>query len=336
VDTLARLARRHALEIHAMRPPPERSGQYQFEGLNVIGYGRKSALARSLAFMRNALARYDLVWSLWPDRTGALALPASMLVRRPLVVSLMGGEIAAVPAKRYGSFIRSRSRMVVKSALAASRRITVGSKRLEARLMNVAPRARSRARLAPLGVKEGRIARLRTRAWTMGQPLSLAAIIDGSPIKRPELLGPIIGALEERSIAASVDVFGASKLESPRAAVRVRGFIDPDELGRRLADYHALVHCSLHEAQGMALVEAASAGLPIACGAVGVAEELRDLGAPVEIAGGDAPDAGAFAERVVAAAARVASREAIERVRGRFALDACVERLERVLEEACA
>lgn len=63
--------------------------------------------------------------------------------------------------------------------------------------------------------------------------------------------------------------------------VHLEGWRHVDAFKRQLATYDLLVSLSMHEAQGMAMIESAAAGLPIVATRVGVAEELADLGAAI-------------------------------------------------------
>jgi glycosyltransferase involved in cell wall biosynthesis len=317
----------------------------------VHGYGKGTKVERGLAFLRRTIARakserWDVVWSLWPDKTGLLAMLASKLLGRPLVLSIMGGEIASLPECGYGSFGDPRLRFVLERLLTRARRTTVGSNPLAERLDAILPAIADRVRVTPLGVPEGRIDGRPRRAWTKGQILRLVAVMTPSPVKRAEALVELVRQLDADGTSSELDLYGdrsgpsARELSARVSAaglaerVRMRGFVAPDLLGRRLAAYDALVHPSLHESQGMALIEAAFAGLPIACGAVGVARELLDLGAPIAIA--DDPSGPALARATLAAAEERAGEEACARVRARFSIDACARRFARTLEEAAS
>src|SRR5262245_40603222 len=125
VDTLSMIGRTHALSIHALREPPP-PGPHPFRGLTVVGHGGRFRPARALGLARGALrARPDLVWSLWADRTGVPAAALAAGLRVPLVLSLMGGELAALPELDYGWMRRPGARKILEHLCARARAITV-------------------------------------------------------------------------------------------------------------------------------------------------------------------------------------------------------------------
>ena len=103
VDLVERIASVHDCEVIALRHPPARP-PYRVAGARVtaLGVGTASGApgrARVLAGGVGAVLRrhrrrpFDLVHALWADEAGAVATIAGRLVRRPVVVSVLGGEL---------------------------------------------------------------------------------------------------------------------------------------------------------------------------------------------------------------------------------------------------
>jgi glycosyltransferase involved in cell wall biosynthesis len=210
----------------------------------------------------------------------------------PVVISLAGGELVSLPEIRYGLGVKLRTRIPVRWALRRARIVTAGS----SYLMKLADQQLPPAslRLLPLGVD--------LRRW---------------PYPRQEPDSPVIinvGALEPvKGQAILLLAFQQVHLQMPSVRLRiVGGGRMLDELGRMAADLHLspyvrfagpvlhhelgacysgasiFVQSSWHEAQGMALLEAAACGLPIAGTTVGTLADFTPeaaVGAPVGEAG---------------------------------------------------
>ena len=109
--------------------------------------------------------------------------------------------------------------------------------------------------------------------------------------------------------------------------VAVREPVSAPALYEVLPGFDALVSASLHESQGLSLIEAALAQVPVVTPSVGVADELAAMGAawitpaPYELAN---------TILHAAQAAPTARQNVVER----FGLTACTERFDRALRLA--
>ncbi len=336
IDLLSNLKARHDLDVHAIIPPPSLRGRVEQRGLSIRGYGNRPRSARlaeliaHLAVNRN----YDLVWSLWIDRAGWAGALASRILGRPLLLSVMAAELADVAPIQYG-FARSlRGRLTLCALAKIARRITVGSAPLEAKLAALCPGSVHRLRRTPLGVPAV------DRRTARSGHARLLAVTTLQPVKQPALLLAAIARLVHEGRDASLDIYGyATPPELDRLlrdaqalgiAERIhhRGFVEPALLRARYREYDLLLHASAYESQGMALIEAAAADLPVACFDVGVARELAALGAAIAIG----TDLGEAAVRALAAPESLAA----DRVLARFSLARTTADFEAVLEEAAA
>lgn len=353
VDTLERLVEHHDVEVHALRPPPDAPGTHVYRGLRVVGYGGGPKLVRFAALAR-AIARrasdFDVLWALWVDRTGPAALALGRLLGKPVVLSVMGGELADLAALDYGWARTPLRRSALVRMAAEAARITVGSELLAARLTALAPASAPRVRVTPVGTPElpRRSARGPARAAlptsAPRSALSLVAISDLSPVKRPELLVDVLATLVDRGHDARLEVYGETaplRLAVVEARARalgvferlvLRGFVEPRALWAELERFDVLVHASAHESQGCALIEAAFAELPIATTSVGVAGELAASGAAIAIC--SSPTGEALADAVLTVRARAPEPDVHARLVARYELDAAARAFARVFEEA--
>lgn len=278
----------------------------------------------------------DLVWSLWLDRSGPAALALARAFRARWVASVMGGELADLPGLGYGGARTRRGRLGVQALLRAADRVTVGSEWLARRARALAPGRP--VHVAPIGV-EASTAPPPRRPWLREGPLELVTVTDAAPVKGAREVFAGLGALRARGVDARLTVFtltteagrarlaGLASLAGVLDVVRLEPPTEARALRARLPALHALVSASHHESQGLALIEAALAGLPVVTPPVGVAEALADLGAARLC--GRAPDA--LAAAIVGAAAE--TPDASARVAARFGLPATTARWSGLFEE---
>jgi 1,2-diacylglycerol 3-alpha-glucosyltransferase len=139
------------------------------------------------------------------------------------------------------------------------------------------------------------------------------------PLLRLDLAGD---GVERPALEALVDRLGLGDV------VRFLGNVSYDEMPRLFADHDLFVHASLHEAQGMVMLEALATGLPVIASDTGIAHSLPESllyrftpGNPRELAGAivrslsDTRHAAAAAD---AGPALIRSEYALEIVRQRF------------------
>lgn len=296
VDTLVALhTLGHRLDIHAIRSPPA-ARQTVFRGLPITRHRRIAGFAVDVR-ERHRREPYDRIWSIWPNLTGLAAFAAKAVLSRPLIATLAGAELADQHELRYANPRPTR----LAAVLRAADRITVGSAPMAAR---AAARGLTTT-VCPLGVDFSGVRRRSRRG--AGRVVVFG---DPSPVKRPGL------GLAAAERIGEVTVFGGAA-----------GFTSPRVVRRALAEHDLLVHASGHESQGIGLIEAAYAGLAVACFDVGVAQELASLGGRVVIAG-----------RVSADGLVEAAKDALElplddgkRIAERFSAEACARRFAAIL-----
>lgn len=366
-DLVRVLARDDEVTVVALRYP-HRRGVYEVHGATVRatggaqrrGFGRFPVLRWGLAevLKANHERSFDVLWGLWAHEPGFLATAAGQILGTPAMVSILGGELADLPAIGYGGERSAVNRWLVRRALAGARRVTVGSEylariaasRVAAEKLAVAPLGVDRTRFSP-GAPSPGVPRL------AGAPkiLQVASLV---PVKDPATLLQAFAALGGALPDAHLHLVGEGALrpELERRAralgvdarVHFHGAVDHGRLADLYRQADLTVTSSLFESQGMTILEAASCGCPVVGTAVGVLPELGPLAAmPGDSAAGDSardaaapvapgdPEAlaGAMRAALLDDALRARLRAAQTRALARFDLATTAGELRRLLQE---
>jgi glycosyltransferase involved in cell wall biosynthesis len=309
VDVVGELTRRADVSILALRYPV-RHDRYQLHGAqvhtlgaDVFGLRRGEPLGRGVGALlaEHRRSRFDVLHGLWADEPGAIAVTAARLLRIPSMVSVLGGELIAMPDIGYGGGLSRLNRLLTAYALRATDRVTVGCSTLE-RLVRHALPARSQTRIERL-------------TWGIDPALFPAAVpprtLDGDfrvlavgslvPIKDCPMLLRAFAQLQKQAPASHLHFIGDGPMRATleglvrdldlAGAVTFHGHVPRQELAEY---YHAgdvLAVSSRYEAQHVGVLEAAACGLPIAGTAVGIIPDLATdaaiavpVGADVELA----------------------------------------------------
>jgi glycosyltransferase involved in cell wall biosynthesis len=288
-DLVERIAAVHDCQVVALRYPPARP-PYVVAGATVraLGagssggaFGRAAVLARGI---RAVLAIHreepvDLVHALWADEAGAVATIASRLIRRPVIVSVLGGELARLPEIGYGGALGRGGRWTVGISLPIADLVTVGS---SVARESVLPRRRKAGiALLPLGVD---VSVFRPAEGRRATP-TILFVGSLEPVKDPATMLRVFAALAATRPRLRLDVAGEGSLRPSlermseelgiRDRVRLLGQLPRAQMPDLYRSSSVLAVTSLHEGQSMAAVEAAASGSPVVGTRVGV---LPDLG----------------------------------------------------------
>jgi glycosyltransferase involved in cell wall biosynthesis len=306
-----RLAARHEVVVFALGQE-EAPDEWPLLGARVVDLGR--AVSRALPVtgiltrtrqLARALRRhgpFDALHAFWASPCGFLAIAAAPH-GTPVVVSLAGGELAAIREIGYGCGLVLRERVKVRIALGRAARITAASEPM----VRAAAAAGFEARLVPLGVEPAGF--LPRAPRSPSDPVRLLHVGSLNRVKdQATLLGAFALALE-RAQSLRLDVVGEDTLGGEVQALAVRlglgdavtfhGWLPTDGVRPLFARADLLVVSSRHEAGPVVLVEAAACGVPTVGTAVGHVAEgdgVRSRAVPVG-------DARALAGAIVALAA---------------------------------
>ncbi len=275
LDLARAVAQRCELSIVAMRYPFRRSvyniGQAKVHSIGGAHRGR----FHTPGIWRDTLLSIrrmhcDVLHAFWAYEPGLIA---ALCPRLPAVVSIAGGELVYLPELRYGLMDRTWRRGAIRWALRRARAVTAGSPFLLERARSL-PFLRKLQHL-PLGVY---LSRWACTPHAVDPPVVLNA---GSlePVKGHRLLLEAFARLHERARTARLRIVGGGReldnLRSQARQLRIAelvefaGPIPHDKMPFAYAGASVFVQASWHEAQGMALIEAAACGLPIVGTGVG-------------------------------------------------------------------
>lgn len=336
------LAQQHEVHVYALYYPPRRAS-YTVGNVKVSSFGDGTARGiRTVARWGEVIQqlvqegrrqRWDVVHAFFADRTGVCAVIAGSLMRVPVILSFAGSESVALPSIHYGEQLWWWHRRMIDFAARGATRITVGSHYLF-RLAQTSLEARDAAKLewAPLGVDT---LRFRHAAGTIAAHRILH-VSSRRPVKNPESLLRLFHQIAPHFPGAELEIVGSgwdNALDDVDARltcrVRVRGELPHSELPPIYATAALYLQTSLHEAQGMAVLEAAACGMPTVGTPVGVVAELAPDAARCGATQAD------LAQNVIELLAqpnqvRRLGEAARERVCADYSLEASVRRFEQM------
>jgi glycosyltransferase involved in cell wall biosynthesis len=281
---IERLARRHTLHVFALDQEPEPC-VYPLLGATVHNLGRMNAAPAVRVWRRwhlllaglRASGPFDLLHGFWAAPPGLLAALAGRRLGVPAVVSLAGGELAALPEIGYGARVRWQGRLQVALALRLATRVTGGSHYVLAPLAG-----RRDVCWVPLGVDAARFDGPVERP--AGPPWRLLHVASLNRVKDQETLLLALRRVVAEEQALHLDIVGEDTLGGAVQArcaalglgehVTFHGFLPSEELCPLYQRAHLHILTSRHESQAVVVGEAAAAGLPTVGTAVGIVAEL--------------------------------------------------------------
>ena len=287
LNFVRRLATENCVHVFALEYPYRRDeySVYNATVHSIGGRNRGKAYAPrlwsdTLAAIRaeHRRARFDVLHAFWANEPGAITMVAGRALKIPIIVSVAGGELVGLRQIDYGGQMHLIERTMIDWTMHAADRVTVGSRYLFA----IAARRRSDARMLPLGVDTQMFSPRERRERST--PLTILNVGSLVPVKnqiellnafarleRPDTCLEIIGTgILEHELRARAKMLG---IENHVAFV---GAIPHDALPFRYRKADLIVQSSLHEAQGMAIFEAAACGVPVAGTSVGILPELAE------------------------------------------------------------
>jgi glycosyltransferase involved in cell wall biosynthesis len=310
LNLTSELASRHDVHVFAADGPSgpgryRRNGAtiYQLDGepdVTSVPGGRARAVRRWRFVSRllrevhrvQASGKFDLLHAFWAVDTGLAATWIGRALRVPVVVTVGGGEAVWLPAIRYGGAGSIAGRWRTRVALRLADAITAGSPFAAGRLPAAAV---ARARIVPLGVRCETFSASPVRP--AGPPWRLLQVADLNLVKDQETLLQAFRRIVDRLGDVSLDCVGEDTLRGHlgrRAMelgvaehVRFHGFLPQASLPGLYRRAHVHLVSSLYESQGVAILEAAAAGLPTVGTAVGLMPAMAPVAARC-VATGDA------------------------------------------------
>ena len=283
------LAPHHEIRVFSQRYPAK--SMYQFNGLthHAIGGGQRFGLASLRIWLQTAqaiirhhrTAPFDIIHAFWADEAGFSAAMAGIRINRPVIMSIGGGELVRLPNSGYGAQRFLARRLTTRFALKQASLVTSGSKdQLE--MCNTFQVPTQKSRLTPLGVD--------TEFFQPEQSVSRPVIAQAAsllPVKNQTLLLEVLKLVKQRIPDVKLILAGdgpeeerltqlAHQLDLSQT-VQWCGKLPYLEMPTFFQQAQLYLQTSLHESQGMAVLEAMACGLPVLGTPVGVAEEVACL-----------------------------------------------------------
>lgn len=294
---IERLAARHEVTVFLLRQYPAPCA-YTRLGARVVnlgavprGLGRVSGWVRRRRLVRALRGRPapDIVHAFWIGPASDLALGHPAAATVPRVVSIAGGELVALEQIGYGGLRAPEGRLAAARAFAGADAVLAGS----AAMLAHVPIGAKRRMLCPLYPESALFARK-----SPGEANHVLTVSNVNAVKDPDTLLRAFAHAVQRVPSAQLTWCGLDTLDgmahrlaaSLEIADRVTftGLLRYEELPARYHAAQVYVQASCHEGQGVAVCEAAAAGLAIVGTAVGILPELAEAGAAVAVPPGDA------------------------------------------------
>ncbi|MBI3742407.1 MAG: glycosyltransferase [Chloroflexi bacterium] len=291
LDHFARaLAANNRLVIFALEYPYQ-PATYSFFGATVHALaGRHRGKVYAPRLWANTFAAmraehlqqpFDVIHAFWVNEPGWLAQTSARILRVPFIASVAGGELIALRALNYGGQLDWIERMMCDQVMRNANCVTVGSRYLQ----TIAKKWRADISVLPLGVDTARFTpRARSESAREIKLLNVGSLV---PVKGHENLLEAVAQIPE----ASLEIIGGGFLKKDlarratelkiSARVSFAGKIAHDALAEKYRAADVVAQSSWHEAQGMAILEAAACGCAIAGTRVGILPELAEQGGAI-------------------------------------------------------
>lgn len=273
---IERLARRHEVHVFATHQYAERC-DYPLLGATVhnLGYMRRvTSPHRWIEFTRAAqrLGPFDVLHAFWGLPCGLLAGMAGRALRIPVVTSLAGGELVALPDIGYGVQLHWRGRWLNKLALTLATQVTVATHYMA----DLAGRIGVQPRIIPLGAA----AQVETKAHatshvndiTRADRNRLLHVASLNKVKDQTTLLRAMRLMADALPDTSLDIIGEDTLNGAMQRlcreldldrhVSFHGFLPSADVAPFFAGADLFVLPSRHDAAPVVVLEAAMRGLP--------------------------------------------------------------------------
>jgi glycosyltransferase involved in cell wall biosynthesis len=342
LDMVRELAAAHEVHVFTLRYPHQRR-TYSVYGATVHALGGATAGGlRRLPLLVSAFrhiqreaknGNFDMLHGLWADEPGLVAVIAARWLGIPAIVSMLGGELIAMPEIGYGHQLSRAAHWMIDLSLRMATQVTVGSNYLQ----QIALRKVSSERLSvcPLGVD--------TTLFVLGDaPIALAGdfrllhVASLSPIKGQAMLLRAFAQVQAVMPNAHLHLVGDGVLRPSLQTLAIELGIDKQITFHGDVPHHALpayyqaadlcVLTSHYESQSMVVLEAAACGRLTVGTRVGVLQEL--IPSTLQVEPGDAQS---LAPAIIRLAQDSALRERLsqqvhEQVVRQYSLNASITR----------
>ena len=288
---IERVAAEHELHVFALRQEPAPAA-WPLLGATVHNAGTRRPSLRALrdVVAEHRRAPFDVLHGVWVS-PGLVACAAGRLLRRPVLVHLVGGDLAALPEIGYGLQRSRAGRLRLRAAARLAAHVTANS----GYAVRLAAERGVEAERVPYGVSVRDWPALAPRRREPGAEARLLFVGSLNEVKDPWTLLRAAAALHDRGIGFRLDVIGGdtlggavqrqAELLEVGGRVRFHGFMPQRELRPWMERADLLLVTSRHECGPIVALEAALAGVPTVGTRVGHLDDWApDAAVPVPMA----------------------------------------------------
>jgi glycosyltransferase involved in cell wall biosynthesis len=281
------LTERHDVHVFTLRQHPEtrerlpaRAKVYNVgdPGGERRGFALVNAVIKTLR-EEHARGQFDVLHGLDADTAGLTAAFAGRLLKTPSIVTVSGGELAALPEIGYGGQLTWKGRLTIELALRLATSVTCAAEFTRKKVLGKRPDAR----LIILGADTSRFSPPESRR--PGPPWHLMHVASLSPVKDQPTLLKAFRIIHSAEPATHMSIVGAdmlgdsiqhmARLHDLDEAVTFHGSETGDAVAKMLRTADLLLSTSLFEDAGpMAFLEASACAVPTVGTAVGLIDDL--------------------------------------------------------------
>jgi glycosyltransferase involved in cell wall biosynthesis len=264
------------LYVFSFRQQP-RPLRYKLLGAQVHNIGVRPRYLRMAGAILQEHARhpFDLLHAVWAAPQGVVAVAMGKLLGRPVLLHLTGGDLVGIPDIEYGLQVRWRGRLWLRLAARGASRVTVPSDAMRRAALEWGVAAER----LPFGVAQDRWPAAPPRTRSPGQLARLLHVASLNRVKDQRTLVLALERLSADGLRFRLDVAGEDTMQGEihrlvgerglRDHVTFHGFLPHRHLRPLVERAHVLLISSRHEADPVAMLEAAVAGVPTVGTAVG-------------------------------------------------------------------
>ena len=282
---IERLARQHTVHVFALHQYPDPC-DYELLGAHIHNIGQPKSLPKLRLIQQyhqfidrvkqteRQVGRFDCFHGFWAGSTGLFAGLAARRYHAPCLVSLMGGEVIALPEINYGMQCHWRSRLLVRWSTCLASQVTVATQYMQA----LANQHHIRSEIVPFGADRNIVIDDVPMLRTNSQKHLLHVASLNQVKDQPTLLRAMRRIVDTRS-DVHLDIVGEDTLHGAmqrlcnelglNGQVTFHGFRNQNDLRPFYQMADLLLLPSRHDAAPIVVLEAALHGVPTIGSAVG-------------------------------------------------------------------
>lgn len=288
VDLLCDLARTHDLTVFSFSPVDQKVAVslpfaiYDIKSDMNTPFWIKARRVGWRVIRAHRQQRFDVVHGVWGLPAGLGATAMGRLIRRPVIVSLHGGEVTAIPEINYGNLLHPRLRRWLKWTIRYAEVVTTLSE-FQRQTMQQNGLPADKVQVVPYGIDPEKFYQANHRA-PLRPPYRFVHVANITPVKNQAMLLRVFKRICQH-VDARLTIIGPDHMNGQlhrqvtdmglSEHVAFLGPMPHDRLRDIYHHSHIMLHTSYYEALAVVLAEAAACGVVLAGTRVGL---LADLG----------------------------------------------------------